>query len=284
MLIPSVGFWSSGLMKDSFTFSFCLLFITSFAKLFIDRKLNVFTIIALLLSSYIIMQLKVYILYSVIGACMVWLGLTYLQKVKSTVFKLAVAPLILLVVIVGAAVALRYVSQNVGGVFGDVDSMLNKASAAQMDLKQDYYEGEAFDIGDFDGSISSLISLAPKALIAGLFRPHIFECHSVVMILSGLENTALLLLTIWVFFKSGIKFTLKQFFTNSFVAMCMSFAVVLALGIGISTSNFGALVRFKIPLVPFFALGLYEIYFTKKAIKEQEETAEKPTADFQVTP
>ena len=77
------------------------------------------------------------------------------------------------------------------------------------------------------------------------------------------------------FFKAGVKYTIKQILGNPFVSMCLLFSVVLALGIGISTSNFGALVRFKIPLIPFFALGWLEILFTKRKEAELAEASEE---------
>ena len=275
MLIPSVGFWSSALMKDSFTFTFNLVFIMYFAKIFFDRKIRISTIFGLLLSAYIIMELKVYILYAAIAGCMIWLGSGYLKRVKSVLFKFIIAPLLVGIVALGGMYALSFISSNVGGTFSNVDSMLNQASVTQQDLKQEYYEGHSFDIGDFDGSLGSLISMGPKAIIAGLYRPFIFESESAVMLLSGLENTILLLLTLYVFFKAGIKYTIKQILGNPFVSMCLLFSVVLALGIGISTSNFGALVRFKIPLIPFFALGWLEILFTKRKEMELAEAEEK---------
>ena len=278
MMIPSVGFWSSALMKDSFTFTFNLVFIMCFAKLFFDRKFRILTIFGLILSAYIIMELKVYVLYASIAGCMVWLGSGYLKKIKSPMFKFVVAPILIVIVAVGGLFALRYISGSVGGAYGDMDAMLDKASAAQQDLKQEYYEGHSFDIGDFDGSIGSLVIMAPKAIIAGLYRPFLYESRSPVMLLSGLENTILLLLTLYVFFKAGVKYTLKQITGNPFISMCFILSLVLALGIGISTSNFGALVRFKIPLIPFFALGWLEILFTKKMEMEKEEEEYKAQA------
>ncbi|MBQ1606886.1 MAG: hypothetical protein II088_08765 [Bacteroidales bacterium] len=275
MLIPSVGFWSSAIMKDSFTFTFNLVFIMCFAKLFFDRRIRISTIFGLILSAYILMELKVYILYAAIAGCMVWLGSGYIKRVKSTLFKFIIAPLLILIVAFGGMYALRFVGESVGGTFSDVDSMLSQASVTQQDLKQEYYKGHSFDIGNFDGSLGSLISMGPKAIVAGLYRPFIFESGNAVMLLSGLENTALLLLTLYVFFKAGVKYTIKQILGNPFVSMCLLFSVVLALGIGISTSNFGALVRFKIPLIPFFALGWLEILFTKRKEAELAKASEE---------
>jgi hypothetical protein len=43
--------------------------------------------------------------------------------------------------------------------------------------------------------------------------------------------------------------------------------------IGLTTSNFGALVRFKIPLLPFFCTALFMIEYLR--VKEKIEKAKK---------
>jgi len=47
---------------------------------------------------------------------------------------------------------------------------------------------------------------------------------------------------------------------------CITFAVLFAFMIGLTTPNFGALVRFKIPLIPFFAAWLVIMRNHKKFI------------------
>ena len=41
-------------------------------------------------------------------------------------------------------------------------------------------------------------------------------------------------------------------FQDPYQLFCMIFTLILAFGIGLSTANFGALVRYKIPFMPFF--------------------------------
>jgi hypothetical protein len=36
-----------------------------------------------------------------------------------------------------------------------------------------------------------------------------------------------------------------------------SFTIIFAFGVGLATANFGALVRYKIPMLPFFVGGLF---------------------------
>ena len=37
-----------------------------------------------------------------------------------------------------------------GGKYASVDAMVESASLSQYDLKQDYYQGQSFDIGGYD--------------------------------------------------------------------------------------------------------------------------------------
>jgi hypothetical protein len=44
---------------------------------------------------------------------------------------------------------------------------------------------------------------------------------------------------------------------DSFLLMCVVFAVFFGFAVGFSSYNFGALSRYKIPAVPFFVISLF---------------------------
>jgi hypothetical protein len=44
--------------------------------------------------------------------------------------------------------------------------------------------------------------------------------------------------------------------TNPTVAFCLGFSLIFAFAVGVSTYNFGTLVRYKIPMLPFFIIAL----------------------------
>jgi len=255
LFVPSVAFWGSGLTKDAFSFSFALLFIVQFYNLFFIRKFKLYRIFLLLLSAYVIIELKPYIFYAILLSGVVWLGFFYVKLVKNRTLRVFFLPIIMTTIGILGTVLFSSVANNIGGSYKDVDSMLGKAAIAQKDLKQDYYGGNSFDIGDYDPSVGGAASVTPAAIIAGLYRPFLWEANNLVMILSGLENIILLFLTIFVIFKAGPLFFFKQLNKEPFLIFCFLFSLTMAMGIGLSTSNFGALVRFKIPLIPFFAMG-----------------------------
>ena len=48
--------------------------------------------------------------------------------------------------------------------------------------------------------------------------------------------------------------------TDPLIMYCFLFSFVFAIFVGASTLNFGTLVRYKIPCLPFFTISLFLIY------------------------
>jgi hypothetical protein len=124
----------------------------------------------------------------------------------------------------------------------------------ELSVKQ---EGSGYYLGEQDGSLGSMAKLAPKAIGTALFRPFIWEAHNPVMLLSALEAAFILLFTLRIFWKSGIFRTLSTIGQNPVLVLCFIFSLVFAASVGITSGNFGTLVRYKIPMIPFYLGGLY---------------------------
>ncbi len=268
LFIPSVTFWSSGIGKDIFSYSFGLLFFIKFHSILFKGKFNVQNILTLLFSAYIVLTIKPYILFAYLVACLIWLGFEHIHKISNKILRIFVMPAFTILFGIIGMWVLSYVMESVGGAYSSFDSMLQKAVIAQYDLKQEYYQGSAFDIGDYDPTISGALSVLPSAIIAGFFRPFLWDSKSIVMLLSAIENTILAVIFLFILFKVGIKKNIKYIKQHRFLIFCIIFPLFMATGIGLSTSNFGALVRFKIPLTPFMLLGMMfiiKLYKTEKS-------------------
>jgi hypothetical protein len=133
-------------------------------------------------------------------------------------------------------------------------------------LKQAYYQGNSFDLGDYEPTLGGMISKFPIATVTGLFRPYLWEARNIVMFFSGIENFLILLFTIWVLLRNPI-FSFGYLFSNPMVLFCLVFAICFAFSVAISTSNFGALVRLRVPMMPFFLSGLMLIEYGKYMAK-----------------
>ena len=272
MCIPSVLLYGSGIMKDAFTLSFSGLIMVAMYRIFFERKINFKYIFLLLLSLYVVFELKPYIIYAFVIAMLAWWAMEYIQKVKNAVIRIVVLPIMVVLTAIMLMFFVSTMGNLAGGRYSSIETMVESASMSQYDLKQDYYEGQAFDIGTYN-DVSGAISLIPSAIIAGLYRPFLWEAHSFAMAISGLENLVILLLSLYLLFKVGLRKIISTMGQQRFLLFAFLVSLILSVGIGLSTSNFSAVVRFRIPLVPYFVFFmLYIIQVNSKAyIKNQEQ-------------
>ena len=153
------------------------------------------------------------------------------------------------------------------GVYGDVDSAIQQAQVIKEDLlREEQYGGNNYNIGQFDGSIVGLLSVAPVAIFTALFRPLFWEIGSPTMIFSAFENTILIAFTFYILVRTSPIKLLRTLWHEPFLLYCFIFSLFFAFGVGIAGTNFGALVRYKTPLVPFFFSMIYLIYKKSKTI------------------
>lgn len=113
-----------------------------------------------------------------------------------------------------------------------------------------------YDIGEMDGTIEGMLWALPQAINVTLFRPYLWEVNNAFMLLSALESLFLFFFTIICIYKAGIINILKFINNNPLLSFLIAFSLTFAFGTGVSTGNFGTLVRYKIPLIPFYTAAI----------------------------
>lgn len=94
------------------------------------------------------------------------------------------------------------------------------------------------------------------------------------MLLSAIEATYFIVLTIRIFYRVGAGKTLRTIISTPVLTLCFVFSLIFAISVGLSSGNFGTLVRYKIPLMPFYLAGLYIMQsMTQDLIKRKPRTA-----------
>jgi hypothetical protein len=269
LFIPSVVFWGSGLLKDSITLSAVGWYTFYFHSFFIRKKRSFSSLAFIFISSYLLICIKPYIFFALLPGSILWLTNERLASVQNKILKSLAAPVFILV---GIGLSFLLLSQmgDVLGIYA-MDKVLDRAVVVNIDQKQDYYKGSSFDIGHFDADPISMLGKAHLAIAATLFRPYLWDVRNVVMFMSALENTYILCLTIFLL----IRLKLFSFFTligaNPLLLFSFLFSLFFAFSVGIATSNFGSLVRLKIPCIPFYVAGLFVLkYFYHQKITKIE--------------
>ena len=84
------------------------------------------------------------------------------------------------------------------------------------------------------------------------------------MFISALENTVLMVFLIYMLFKIGPFAFARYVFGKPMILFSFTFAIIFSFAVGLTTSNFGSLVRYKIPALPFFLASLYMIRYNQQ--------------------
>jgi hypothetical protein len=255
LFIPSCVFWGSGLAKDSFTLSAIGWFTYAFYHFFIKRKFKFIYGLEIFISSFIIIAIKPYIFFALLPGTILWLSNEQISKIKNSTLRFITTPFLLLI---GASLAYYSLTQ-MGDSLGlyKVDKVLDQAVIVQQDMKAEYYHGKSFDIGDFDASAIGVASKAPIAIFSGIFRPGIWDVRNVVMLVSSIENTYLLILTIFLLLRLKVFGFFLLIRKHPLLLFSMLFSLFFAFSVGLTVANFGSLVRLRIPELPFFVAGLF---------------------------
>jgi hypothetical protein len=273
LFIPSVVFWGSGLLKDTLTFMAACLFVSSFYQIIKLKRKYFLNILFLIIASWILIRIKPYILFAMLPGTFIWFTNHYLETVKNKLIRVVIRPAFIAITVLIGFLFLKNMGDSLSNY--SIDKVLYKAVEMQQDLKQDYYHGSSFDIGDFDPTFRGVLAKSPIAIISALFRPFLWESYNPGMIVSGVENFIILIFTIYLLIRLKIYNLFKLLFKNPLLFFSISFSLFFAFAVGLSTSNFGALVRYKIPAIPFFVASLIIINFYYREKRRDDLEKEK---------
>lgn len=255
--VPSVFFWGSGVLKDTLCLGALGWLFYALYRGIVQRQAVPKCVIIGFAAAITLFNIKVYILLCFLPAAMLWIFNEINTRIKNNTLRLVARPLFLAL---GGLMAF-YAATNL--TKGNKEYDLDKIGARSK-ITADYLynqslkdEGSGYHLGELDGSIGSMAKLAPQAIVTSLFRPFIWEAHNPVMILSALEAAFFLVFTLRIFWRTGVARTFSIIGQNPILLLCFVFSLVFAASVGVTSNNFGTLVRYKIPMIPFYLGGLY---------------------------
>jgi hypothetical protein len=259
LYLPTFVFWSSGILKDSICVAAIGWMTYSLYQIFVSRAEIIKSIILLFIFGYFLWILKPYILISYVPFFILYLILKNVSFSNNRAVKIILAPSL----IGGCIVAFSQILTNLQEEMGQyaVGSLTkNVKNMNEAYENQSTENSSMFTYGtEFDGSVGGLVKMAPVFIGTTFFRPFIWESKKISTLLSSLEGIALLIFTIVVFFKAGIKTVFQTLTKNPLALYCFLFSLIFALFVGATTLNFGSLCRYKIPCMPFFVISLFLI-------------------------
>ncbi|MCH2046860.1 MAG: hypothetical protein MK212_22285 [Saprospiraceae bacterium] len=277
LMVPSVCFWGTGLMKDSIVMGALGIFVNAAYTLFIKRQQLLRTLIMLMISGWLIMQIKVYVILALLPAMLIWVLLMQTQHIKSVFFRRFAAPIFFLAGTLGGLVAVQVLGQFFPKY--SLENLLLEAEKIRwwLEVSTARDGGTSYDLGEFDPSLFGIMRAFPVSVNVALFRPYIWEVRKPIVLISSLESTVCLVFFLYIFFKTGISKTLQLMFNDPVIMFCLVFAIMFAFSVGFTSTNFGALARYKIPCLPFFYSALFLLYYKSKNMLSLTEQLARAT-------
>ena len=261
LFIPSVVLWGSGLGKDSLTLGGTCLIFGALLRLFLLPKQKKFiNIIFVIIGYYIVFIIKPYIIYSFIGAFTIGILFQRIVLIKNNNIKMIARPLLLIVGLIFGLIGFNYISKD--PKFG-LDLIAEQVVRNNKNLGEKSGAGSAYDLGMNTENINGftdILPIFPKSISITLFRPFLWEVNNPAMLLSALESLVFLLVVLYILFKNKILGIIPIFIKQPLTISCLLYTLIFAGLVGISSGNFGTLVRYKIPCLPFFGLMLVLLY------------------------
>ncbi len=274
--IPSVYFWGSGIMKDTITIGALGWLFWSTDQFFNSKKRNPKVIFSLILSVMLITTVKVYILICFIPSVVVWVYFKKMQEIKNKITKKILAPIILAIMSGATFYVIVLVSQT-SALYNLETIATTSNNTAQYIYGITKETGSGYYLGDQDGTIGGMFKLILPAINVTLFRPYLWEVKNSVMVIAALESFIIFCLFLRTFILSNSASFFKLLKNDYLFLFCFIFVFSTAFAIGLSSSNFGALARYKIPLMPFF---LVIVFIWADTIKKKR-TSRKMGVDLQ---
>lgn len=267
--IPSVYFWGSGLMKDSITLGALGWAFYSFYFALICRKNIVRNLVILFFCAWIIQSIKIYIILCFLPAMLFWLFMQYRANIKNKALRIISFPFILAIAIPCAYFAMIQLTADNARFQLENIAATTQESAEWLETVSKLQGGSVYTLGEFDGTLTGMFQKFPRAVWLGLFQPHPWQAGlNPVRLLSSIEATLILILTLLTLYQVGLFHIYTLFLRKPVLIFMLVFCLIFAFGVALACNNYGTLVRYRIPQIPFFLAMLYIIrYELRKSVK-----------------
>ncbi|MEM9861385.1 MAG: hypothetical protein AAF938_07205 [Myxococcota bacterium] len=262
LLLPSVVFWTSALLKEAVIMFGIGLTTLGVKYVVVDRRW-VFGAAIALLGATPIFLLKTYVLAGMFaGAPLAWFVAREVRNkrvIHVSATRAIVLGVLALVFVVGfGEVFDTYNVSELGAELAhEQANTLRAAGASTYQL-----------VDPSATSLAGQFVYAPLALLTTFFRPLLFEVHNVMSLVNSIESTAILVLFLVAIRRTGIPDFARYLMTKPMLLFLAVYAMIIAVGVGLATTNLGALSRYRAPMYGQLAIlfAVWSLIGTKRRL------------------
>lgn len=270
--MPSAIFWGSGIFKDTFTLGAIFLLLYSFIYLFIIRKYSFLLFFSFLFSLYLLKNIRSFFLITILPFLVFWVFQHNFIRIKNIGLKIVIAP-IFIVILVGFIVL---GTQLLNEYFVELNAEKFQDKLIGFQSWHTTLKGSAYSLGKMDYTIIGYLKKFPAAVNVTFFRPYITEVNKPTIFLSFLQALFFLFFTIFIVFRYNFIRFVGQLLKSYDAIALLGFSLFFAFITGLTSYNFGALDRYKIPCLSTYIISLLIIEYRMK-VNRNIQPKEKET-------
>jgi hypothetical protein len=246
MLLPSMLFWGSGLLKDGLLLFALGMLLYSIHKI-IFSKYTAIDLVTFLFCLLLLMVTKLYVLILIFPGIVAWYWARKDSTKRAVILKFITSYTIYFIL-----------AFNIGAVI----DKYNVTDLIYFKQKNFYVIAETtkaksvIEITPVERSAWSIISHTPEAVVRVFLKPSVRESSSVVILMSAFENILILL----VMLLCMVSFRRQEIFRQPVFYFSVIFVLLMFALIGLITPILGAMVRYKVPALPFLLFVFISMY------------------------
>ena len=248
-LVPSFVFWTSGILKETILVSIVGLFLNQLYNA-TNGKFKPLALIAVFLCFFLLAILKIYVLVSLFP--LVFYLLTKRLQWRFTQNMLFPTSLSLVLFM-----SVSLFSDHLNPIEIIVNKQHNFIELAEfLDARS------KIDIQYLNGHWDNMLAASPSAFFNTLLRPFPWDLNSIMIVLPFLENVFFLILVSIAIYH--LKLPHQRTLNKKVLFQMLMVIVFLFVIIGLTTPVIGAIVRYKVPALPFlYLIVLDQIKFSQ---------------------
>jgi len=190
---------------------------------------------------------------------LIWTQSHLKNLIKGSFIRIVLVPIIIVLFISFTTLIIKDISASAGKYdLNKVETTLEgfRSWHGYLAKTQDQ---SGYTLSSIDFSPLGMIKMMPEVLNVTFFRPYLWEIRNMPTLIGAFESLILLFFTLYLIITRRGGF-FKLIFYNKDIRFMMIFAISFGFIVGISSYNFGALSRYKMPAQMFFILALTLIY------------------------
>ncbi|NQZ78880.1 MAG: hypothetical protein HRT61_22605 [Ekhidna sp.] len=258
LFIPSIIFWSSGILKDTIASAALMVLVANFIMVYKQLKIDWKNILMIAVTGFVLIKIKHYLAIAAIFFAGILIAHMVFKRFKTKWgFLLGIALLCTAMTATQLIHPYLNVERLPWVLYENNQAIISKT-------KDTSNTGILIEGNDW----SSILSQIPKALLTGLFRPSINDSIPAYGVIHQIENMilgSLLIMSLIIALKKKIELD------KPLLVASISAILLLAVLLSLSTPNFGSLVRYKNAYMPFLFIISSVLpfrYLTSKALNK----------------